>query len=393
MPSARISHDQRWRCRQRRRDRSGLMTRAGGVAASLVLCLALSVPTRVAHATVPMPTGTTKTAPSSMRRAAAVGVAFVPGLLLHGAGHFALGEKTTAWRLLALEGVGAAALILGATSLALSGASNRLSVPSIWVATTGGGLFAGAWLADVYGTLAGSHGSGQPVRLQSRWWLSQGYRHVRNPALPGHHASRTRAQVWLGRWSLETDVQVLTDDAQWHLHAALAHRIFGATAGRRASDGSFLDASVGYIHHRLGASGTTEQFGEVSLRARYDLSRLGPTLAGTFMEGAWGVAMGATRYDLYGSEFADLIIAEARFGFYLGHDPRGWSELSGFYRHRDDGVIGGLKIPGPGSGALGHLGATARIALHGSWGLVIEGAVGAARVFDIGVIYRPGGRR
>lgn len=292
-----------------------------------------------------------------------------------------------------MEGVGASALLLGITSLALSGASNRFSVPSIWVATTGGGLFIGSWFADIYGAAAGPDGAGAPVRLQSRWWLSQSYRHVRNPALPGRHVSRTQAQVWRGRWALDADVQVLADDAQWHLQGALTHRFFGATADARATDGSFLDASVGYIHHRYGGFGTTEQFGSVALRARYDLSRLGSTLAGTFLQGAWGVAMGASRYDRFGTEFADLLIAEARFGIYLGHDPAGWSELSGFYRHRDDGIIGGIKMPGPGAGAIGHLGATARIALHGSWGVVIEAAAGAARVFDIGVIYRPGGRR
>ncbi len=330
---------------------------------------------------------------SALRRTLAVGAAVVPGAALHGAGHVALGEHRTGLRLLAMQGVGLAGLAAGAVVLAVSGASDRLSVPSLWVTTAGGGLFVSAWLADIVGVAAGPEGTGEPVRLQPRWWLSQGYRHVRNPALAGGHLSRTQAELRLGAWSLATDVQGVVDAERWRVRTLLARRIYGATATRRGRDGSFVDAWLGYVHDRMPGVGVTESVGELAVRGRLDLRRLGPTLAGTFVEAAWGVGMGASRYDRFGSEYTNLVIAEARFGLYLGHDPAGWSEVSGYYSQRHDGFVGGSKIPGAGSGALGHIGAEARLALGRSWGLTLEVALGGARVFGVGFVYRSGGAR
>ena len=56
----------------------------------------------------------------------ATAVAIVPGLVLHGSGHFAAGERATGWRLLGMEGVG-----LGLTAVGLATLEMQVMIPAI----------------------------------------------------------------------------------------------------------------------------------------------------------------------------------------------------------------------------------------------------------------------
>src|SRR4051812_27157464 len=56
--------------------------------------------------------------------------AAVPGLVIHGAGHFALGQPRTARNLLLMEGVGLGAFLAGGLTLAFTGASRYFVAPA-----------------------------------------------------------------------------------------------------------------------------------------------------------------------------------------------------------------------------------------------------------------------
>src|SRR6185295_16305047 len=98
-------------------------------------------------------------APSGGRRALSTAAALVPGALVHGSGHFALGESETGGALLAAEGAGLGMVLGGGAVLFLSGASRYLVGPAAVVTILGVGVFGASFGADLYGTLASDGGA------------------------------------------------------------------------------------------------------------------------------------------------------------------------------------------------------------------------------------------
>jgi len=76
----------------------------------------------------------------------AIFYAFIPGIIVHGAGHFYAGERTTGFLLLGSELVGAT-LILGGTSTGWGRSSPTRE--GFTVALIGGTLFFGSWIYDI----------------------------------------------------------------------------------------------------------------------------------------------------------------------------------------------------------------------------------------------------
>ncbi|HEX9296319.1 MAG TPA: hypothetical protein VF881_10800, partial [Polyangiaceae bacterium] len=80
--------------------------------------------------------------PARRRSPLAVAAAIVPGLVVHGSGHFVAGDPQTARRLLLLEGLGFGTLAVGFIPIVASGASRRLVGPAAALTIGGVGLFA-----------------------------------------------------------------------------------------------------------------------------------------------------------------------------------------------------------------------------------------------------------
>src|SRR6478609_3699467 len=89
---------------------------------------------------------------SEPARALPTAAAIVPGVVVHGAGHYALGEPETARQLLLMEGVGLGLFVTGGLTLWLSGASRYLVAPAATATIAGFGLFSTSYFADIYGT-------------------------------------------------------------------------------------------------------------------------------------------------------------------------------------------------------------------------------------------------
>lgn len=321
--------------------------------------------------------------PSPGRRVAAAGASLVPGLVFHGAGHVVLGEKRTAARLLVGEGIGILTVASGIVALAVTGASRETTWPVLGVITAGAGLLTTTGLADIYGVVAPPGGFGEVAGIVP-WQVEAGPRVVRDPTFApsvfSHQSIRLRTQ----RTWLDTAAFIGLDGNNQRLTAVAARRLLGN------DDRGFLDVEVGVSHHRHGSDAFSTTFGEVALAGRLDLAHVGPTLTGAFVDAAFGWAGGTRRYFGRASEFEDMTLARLGFGFWLGRGERRGGEVALYYDHRHDDFAAGLKVPGLGSGALGHGGLRARVFVTRRFGLTGLVEAGSAHVFGLGIVYRGG---
>jgi hypothetical protein len=85
-----------------------------------------------------------------------------------------------------------------------------------------------------------------------------------------------------------------------------------------------------------------------------------------------------------------MLLAAFGFGVYLGRRTDRWGEARIFYDHRHDDYAGGLKIPGLGSGTLGHFGVDGRAFFTDHWGARAEVQAGAGWLAGISLVYRYG---
>jgi hypothetical protein len=328
--------------------------------------------------------------------------AVVPGVLLHGSGHFAAGDRPTAYRLLKIELVGFSALLLGGVALAATGASRRTVEPVILTTAAGAGLLTTSWLADLYGVLAPAGGAGASLRVLPWMEARVGTRVVDNPAVPGRFFLGPSLDLRLGGWRLSPEAWLPIDGhAQSRYAAQIAYRFVGprTASAPTAADGSYVDVVAGAVHHRYsedahgtvpGAAFDMTTF-DVHVAGRLDLRRVAGSLTGSFVEGAAGVGLGAYHYPVASTTEANsLLVARFAFGVDVGHDAERWGEARVFYDHRHDDFAGGLKMPGLGSGVLGSFGLDGTAYVSRGWGVRGEVQVGAAWVGGLALVRRFG---
>jgi hypothetical protein len=332
--------------------------------------------------------------PTPLRRGLAAGAAVFPGLVLHGAGHFAAGERGTAWRLLGWEAVGLAAIVGGIGGLAVTGSSPRTTPLFIPMAVAGVGLFGTTAASDLYGVLAPSGGLGVPRAIEPWIEAEAGARYIRNPVFSYRSFLVAAVDVRSGalRVSPSAWVGAVHDNAR--LRLAGAYRLVGPRPTRAPAadnNGSYIDAETALTHHRYGTERFAITTGEISLGARLDLGRTAPSLLGSFVEGGVGYAAGAITYVGITSEETSLLLARFGWGCYVGRRPDRRGEVLLYYDHRHDDFAAGLKTRGLGSGPAGHFGLRARGYLSARWGAVIDGQIGSAYVIGASILVRGGG--
>ena len=127
--------------------------------------------------------------------AAATATAAVPGLIVHGAGHWVLGERTTARRLLVAELVGLGVAAVGGIPILATGASARLSGPGIPLVFTGTGTLILGWLADIYGASGAHRLTGDPAVDLPPLAVEVGYAYVDDPQFSYGSFAVARAEV------------------------------------------------------------------------------------------------------------------------------------------------------------------------------------------------------
>lgn len=345
------------------------------------------------------PGSTTGAPPPALRRGVVpAGAALVPGLVLHGAGHYVAGDSRTARRLLVAESVGVGALVGGVLGLAFSGASRHTVELFALTTMAGAGLFLTSWLADVYGILAPAGGFGRPLARLPWLSFSAGVRFVNDPTLSSRLYLTPALDLRLARWRLSPAAFIAPGGETLRVAFDTAFRVLGPRADRPDARGTSVDLVLGLFHHRHREASTrvfdpAYDLSSLDLRveSRVALAALAPSLAGAFVDASAGLGIGAYQYpQVDAAEAQGVLIGGFGFGAFLGHHPSRRGTLRLFYEHRHDGFAGGLKTPGLGSGALGHFGAELVAFLSPRFGLVADVQAGAAWVFGLAVVHRMG---
>jgi hypothetical protein len=76
----------------------------------------------------------------------------LPGVLIHGAGHYMSGDEETGWDLFKLEGISFATLLTSVVALSLGGNADEASGILVPLSMLSGGTFFVTWLFDIFGT-------------------------------------------------------------------------------------------------------------------------------------------------------------------------------------------------------------------------------------------------
>jgi hypothetical protein len=326
-------------------------------------------------------------------RPLAVAAAVVPGALAHGAGHYALGQPATARRLLAMEGIGLGLFLGGGLTLALTGASRYFVAPAAASTLVGFGLFSTSYLADIYGTTSTDGAAAlSRYRMPARWETELGYWRVQDPqfAYRDFVVERVSRQLGPVRLSPSGLFSLSGDTARYRIEGS--YRLLGIATSPRPHELGFLDATLGFVHQRHHPEHFTRSSAELSLDARYDLGRLGNTLRGSFIELGAGYALARVDYNLRGlavpSDLEHLLLGRIAFGAVLRGQSAPGSEAEIYYDHRHDDYAAGLKLPGIGSGVLGHFGAKLRWFFDDGVGLALDVQAGSAYVAGASLIVR-----
>ena len=170
------------------------------------------------------------------------------------------------------------------------------------------------------------------------------------------------------------------------------YRVAGNIADPRPRDVSFVDVTLAFTHQRHRPEHFSRSMAELSVDARYDLARIGPTLRGAFIELGAGYGLARTDYDLSGlkvpSDLEHVLLGRIGFGVTLRGASAPGSEALLYYDHRHDDYVAGLKLPGIGSGVIGHFGLAARWFFTESVGVALDAQAGSAYLGGASLLFR-----
>jgi hypothetical protein len=333
--------------------------------------------------------------PSSTRRALALPAAVVPGVVVHGTGHFALGEPRTARRLLLMEGIGLGLFFAGGLTIVFTGASRYFVAPAAATTMTGFGLFSTSYFADIYGTVSTDGGATlSRYRAPARWETELGYRRIEDSQFAYRDFLFQRVSRQIGPFRLNPSgwFDLRGGTARYRLEGQL--RLAGNYEDPRPRDASYLDVTAGFVHQRHRPEEFAKSSAELSVDGRYDLARLGPTLRGAFVDLSAGYAISRIDFDVSSvpvpGDIEHVLLGRFGFGVMLRGQSAPGSEAMVYYDHRHDDYAAGLKITGLGSGVVGHFGLSARWFFNDTIGVASDFQVGSAYVAGASLVFRSG---
>ncbi|MEO7096111.1 MAG: hypothetical protein ABI175_22810 [Polyangiales bacterium] len=322
---------------------------------------------------------------SPARRAAAIALAVVPGIVVHGIGSRVVKERALARRIVTMQAVGMAAMIVGGLPTGISG-GNPYTIPGVPLLTTGTGLFLSSWLTDIWVAAGGPCSRPEP-RATAPWAIELGSVYLRD-AYRHRLFARAAGRIELGRVSVLADgLQHAGGDAY---EAALGAevRILGAPAsGRYVLDTTRLAVRVRGRHRHDDDDMVGVSTGEAEVVVRFDHRRIADQLAGTFTDASAGIGAERASYTPGGHETNSLLLATFAWGMYL----RDLGELRLFYDHRRDSLAGGLQA-GRAAGFIGSFGVAVDLRAWGPWAARAELEYGSGWVGTLALRFQGGPR-
>jgi hypothetical protein len=323
-----------------------------------------------------------------------LGALLIPGVLVHGAGHFAGDDTDTAAKLFAAELLGVGAMAAGFLPVAFTGASRRVTGYGLALAMPGVALFVDSFAADVYGVAMHQTDRGEPLPTDAELTGNLSYRYVNDPQEAHRHFLVPSLELKAGRFGLAGEWWWAPGRGSHQERVEGRFRLAGRMPGRTGTDGTSLDVVAATTRHEVGGLGAHSWAGEVQLQGRLDAERFARSLEGLFGELSLGFGTRFVSYDRAGLSWEDaddLLIFRTAMGMYVGHKWGFQGEVSGYYEHRRDTFTGGLLVNGLGSGFLGHFGVQGAVQVTEEVGFTAQAEVGAAVVAGLGVRFRYGG--
>ena len=327
--------------------------------------------------------GAPRTEVSGRRRAAAIGLAIVPGVVARGLGSHLVGQPRARNRLLLVGGVGIGAMIVGGVPLLATYGSGKVVVPGVHFAVGGTGLFVGSWLADLYAAAGGERLGGGPrplpplsAELAATW---------QHDAFLGERALFAPAvDLRRGRWAARAAGLVALDGSALGARLDLEVRPWAARRAApspSAHTGSSLGLRSAVQYHGERDQGFALLTGELAIRARLELALLDRHLRGVFFDLDEGLGLEVADYEHADAEVNTILLSRFAWGLYL---PRGRGEVSAFYDHRRDHLAGGLPA-GRAAGFFGSVGLDAEVVLTRRWTALARLEVGSSTLTTIGL--------
>ena len=345
---------------------------------ALVVAMLLASATR-ARADEPPPAE--PEAPTTSRRAAAIGASIFPGVLLHGSGSWVLGEKRAAKRLAITGAIGFGALALGGAAVGITGGAESMVIWGVPMIIAGAALVFPTWFSDVWYASGGPRVRGE-AHARSPWtfelattWLHDAYRE--------RALIRGGGGIELGRFGVNASALVDAEGQARTGEIGGRVQILGAPAtGARVADGSRLYARVAVRRHEDDDDMVAITSAEAEVGARVDLLHIDPILDGTFLEVSVGMGVERVRYADLVSDTESLFLGRFAWGLYLGRH----SELTVFYDHRRDSLAGGIAA-NRAAGFVGSVGTTLDLRIAGPFAAIAELEIGNGWVTTAGVRY------
>jgi hypothetical protein len=317
--------------------------------------------------------------------------AVVPGILLHGSGAFAAGDRPLAKRLALLEAAGFGAFLTAGAVVAFTGTSRRLVGSFAPVIVMGGGVFLLGWLADIYAASTGGrdvHGAPFAAPVEAEL----GYRYVYDPQFAYRNFTYVRADFREHRLRVSPSAWLALDDNNQRVQLEVAGRVLGRQPGRPSPDGSYLDGVSAFTYAGYGSDEFGVYTGELRVDGRLDLAHVGRSLRGAFVDGHVGAGLELYDFQVKGAKVRDdasgILLARFGFGIYVGDSRARTGELLLYYDHRHDDYAAGLGVAGIAGGVLGHVGLAGHYYLTPTWGLTVLGEAGSAYIGGLGLRYR-----
>ena len=300
--------------------------------------------------------------PNARGSALATGAAVVPGVFIHGAGHFTLGERQSAYRLLAMEGVGLAGVIGGIGTLAAVGGSEKFAFVYVPMTVTGLGLFTISFLADVIGAAHGTAPWAEPTIL-SGMTVRTGYVGL----FGSKHSFRH-----LGELSAEWRTDQLVLDGRATLHPQGDFAGYGILAGWKLwAPANEPVTRLGFYSELAHQDFRQEGFAMTTFRAfaqlRWNLGDLVATMQNAWILGRMGWGFDAFHFDGTSEDDDGLPFLVSDIG--IGLMATSWVELELSYRHRKGELPGGMSLSDGLSGFAGMLELRSRVELGKGWAL------------------------
>ncbi|MFN3196800.1 MAG: hypothetical protein ACE366_00085 [Bradymonadia bacterium] len=211
-------------------------------------------------------------------------LASVPGFLIHGVGHYYMGERETALALLIAEVVGVAALLASAFMKQPVEDNAGYGAPRQWLLHTGIMLFSVSWLADIVGAFKGSDPLTLDEDLPDRNRVGLSYRYNSDPLTPFAHYIVLWYELNAGRFFVRPlmDLEVALDNRRFLLDV-------GGRLWQPATGGEHIALGVRLRREETRIYGYAVRGYEGYAELRLDIGRMTRNLKGLYLTHRMGL--------------------------------------------------------------------------------------------------------